>query len=296
MDSSRWRAEARQFLQVPLHVWHHPSNEEHKVQALALALSGRARMALRSDHAIVVERDGISFKVQAGQPGINRVLYAWPPDRNEMLAWQRILKPDDLFVDVGANAGLYSLWAAHLGCRVTAFEPSSDVWHLLGQNIALNGFDVQAVRAAVGSEDGTATFTRGKGPTNSLVSGDGAQLDVATSSEDVPVRSLDSVFPSQQLRGIKVDVEGFERNVLEGMEAMLRQGRVDCIQLEWNTTSQVALGEDRQPCRDILMGHGYVLCRPDESGALKSTANTEPSDEDMFAVSPQRAGQLVGVA
>lgn len=296
MDLSRWKAKVRQSLRVPLNVWNHPANEGHRVQALALAFTGRARMALSSDHATVVQRDGIAFKVQAGQPGINRVLYAWPPERNEMLAWQRILQPGTLFVDVGAEAGLYSLWASHLGCRVIAFEPSSDVWELLGQNIALNGFDVQTERAAVGATDGMATFTRGKGPMNRLISGDGSELGVATSLEDVPIRSLDSVFPSERLGGMKVDVEGFERDVLAGMERILAEQRVDCIQLEWNSMSQSALGEDRQACRDILVGHGYVLCRPDKSGALRPTSSIEPSDADMFAVSPQRTSQLVGVA
>lgn len=295
MDPSRWKAKIRQSLQVPAHVWNHPSNEGHRAQALALALNGRARMYLSSDHATVVEREGISFKVQAGQPGINRVLYAWPPDRNEMLAWQRILRPGDLFIDVGANAGVYTLWASHLGCHVTAFEPSSDVWELLGQNIALNGFNVQTERVAVGAADGTATFTRGKGPTNSLISSGDARSGNPHSSEEVPVRSLDSIFPSQHITGIKIDVEGFERNVLEGMPAILSEARVDCIQLEWNSTSHAALGEDRKPCGDILTASGYVLCRPGARGELIPTSNIAPSDADMFAVSPQRASQLAGV-
>jgi hypothetical protein len=58
---------------------------------------------------------------------------------------------------------------------------------------------------------------------------------------------------------MKIDVEGNERLVLEGASRLLGDGRVDLIQLEWNTMSETALGEDRAPLAAILHEAGFRL-------------------------------------
>lgn len=50
------------------------------------------------------------------------VVYANLPAYSEMLAWRRIIRPGDVFIDVGANVGSYGLWAADHGACVLAFE------------------------------------------------------------------------------------------------------------------------------------------------------------------------------
>jgi FkbM family methyltransferase len=60
-----------------------------------------------------------------------------------MMAWRRILKPGDLFVDVGANVGAYTLWAIDCEARVIAVEPNAETAERLRRNIALNSFEVE---------------------------------------------------------------------------------------------------------------------------------------------------------
>jgi hypothetical protein len=81
---------------------------------------------------------------------------------------------------------------------------------------------------------------------------------------------------------MKVDVEGFEIEVLRGCERALSEHRIRLIQLEWNSSSTVAVGADRRAVADLLTGHGYTLCRPDREGTLMPL-NDISFGPDVFA-------------
>jgi hypothetical protein len=72
---------------------------------------------------------------------------------------------------------------------------------------------------------------------------------------------------------MKVDVEGFEIDVLQGCTRALSERRIGLIQLEWNALSQRMLGTDRSPVADLLAQHGYQLFRPDSRGCLVPVTN-----------------------
>src|ERR1700744_6152126 len=146
--------------------------------------------------------------------GASKVLYANPPDLPEMLAWRRELRDGGLFVDVGANVGTYTIWAAELGAEVIALEPAADTFRLLQENIALNRYPVTAVRAAAGDHCGTARFTAGLDTGNRLSSDGTALADLVT---------IDSLVGGRRVAGMKVDVEGFELDVLRGAARALAE-------------------------------------------------------------------------
>ena len=133
----------------------------------------------------------------------------------------------------------------------------------VGQNIALNGYPVEAVRAAAGSTCGTASFTTGRDCVNHLDVHGAAQTTMVT---------VDSLIGNRTVAGMKVDVEGFEIEVLSGCSQALAERRIKLIQFEWNTASQEAVGSSRRPLADLLAEHGYGLYRPDISGRLMPAA------------------------
>jgi FkbM family methyltransferase len=190
-----------------------------------------------------------------------------------MLVWQRSLGPGDLFLDVGANIGSYSVLAAELGAEVIAIEAADDTFALLEENISLNGYQISAVRAAAGPRCGTARFTSGLDCVN--------RFDSAGEAETVMV-TIDSVIGSRAAAGMKIDVEGFELEVLRGCTQALAARRIALIQLEWNATCEAALGTDRQPVADLLATYGYALYRPDRGGTLRPLADTG-FGADVFA-------------
>jgi len=176
-----------------------------------------------------------------------------------MLVWQQVLGPGDLFVDVGANVGSYSIWAAELGADVIALEPAEDSFALLEGNVALNDYPITAIQAAAGAAAGTARFTSGLDCVNRLHPDGDTEVRMVT---------IDSVVGDRVVTGMKVDVEGFEVEVLCGSERALSEQRIRLIQLEWNAGSLSSLGYDRGPVAERLAKHGYSLYRPDREGVL----------------------------
>lgn len=254
-------------------VWEHPSNVGHRPRALIRLTCYQAGARLLRRRAIARLGDRSRLWVDLHRTAASKVLYANPPDVPEMLVWRQALRGGDLFVDVGANVGTYTIWAAECGAEVMALEPAADTFGLLLENIALNGYQVTAIQAAAGGRCGAARFTVGLDAVNRL-------------DPDGPVETrlvtIDSVIGGRHVAGMKVDVEGFEIDVLRGCRRALSERRIGLIQLEWNARSQLALGTDRRPVADLLAQHNYQLFRPDPAGRLVPV--TDPGfGADVFA-------------
>jgi FkbM family methyltransferase len=246
------------------YVWGHPANSGQRTHALlrALRYQARARLLRRRTLTRLGERSWLW--VELHRTSASKVMYANPPDLPEMIVWRRELREGDLFVDVGANVGVYTLWAAELGAEVIALEPAEDAFGLLQQNIALNGYRVTTVRAAAGDHCGTAQFTSDLDAANCLAADGPVRADLTT---------IDSLVGDRHVAGMKVDVEGFEIDVLRGCARALGERRIGLIQLEWNEASTAALGTDRRPVAQLLAGYGYLLYRPDQAGRLVPVAD-----------------------
>jgi len=196
-----------------------------------------------------------------------------------MQAWRQFLRPGTLFVDIGANAGIYSLWAADLGSSVIAVEPQPEAREALTENAALNGYDFEVIPAALSSEAGVMRFTNRLGPKNHL-----KPMDFQHGVE-VAVRTLDDVLGARTTAGVKIDVEGAERFVLEGAPVAIAQRRLPVIQLEWNNLAERFFGESRDVAAELLTTSGYRFYRPDDHGHLQPTdVGPGGGREDVFAV------------
>ena len=135
------------------------------------------------------------------------------------------LEPDDVFWDVGGNIGTHTCLAASMlpAGMVVSFEPHPDNATVLATNVNHNGFDhVSIHHVALGAVEGHETLTiTGKGSgygTHSLVGSDGV------GTIEVPVKRGDDLIadglPAPTV--LKIDVQGFERDVLAGLtEALL---------------------------------------------------------------------------
>jgi len=80
-----------------------------------------------------VRRLGDSSKIWADlhRTAASKVVYTKQPDHPEMLTWRQVLRPGDLFIDVGADIGNYTIWAAELGAEVIALQSAKDTFVLL---------------------------------------------------------------------------------------------------------------------------------------------------------------------
>lgn len=257
--------------------WNHPANRGHRTAALFRLAAFHCRGRLLHRRSCVPIGEHSRMWADLAVVSTIHAVVANPPDWETMQAWRNLLKPGDLFVDVGASAGSYSLWAADRGARVIAIEPNATARALLDANATLNDYRFEILDAALGAECTTAGFTSQLGTSNHLTSID----------EGVPVslRTLDDVIGDQFVAGVKIDVEGAERLVLEGAQIALGEARIAVLQLEWNRSSMSLLGEDRSPAAKLLLDHGYRFFRPDGKGRLMPAA-FDTFCPDIFAAAP----------
>ena len=156
--------------------------------------------------------------------------YSIPADDGLFRALSENLKPGDVFFDVGANIGLYSLIAARKvsrGGQVVAFEPDPANFALLNKNIALNNLQdvVEPNQIALGdrSDDRGVTFyvplQGGGSPESSLVA-KGKNMQPVT----LPLDTIDNVCARKSLRPnlIKIDTEGAEWPIIQGSLEYIR--------------------------------------------------------------------------
>jgi len=95
--------------------------------------------------------------------------YRNPPNPFQMNVWKRHLVPGDLFVDIGANIGIYTIYAADIGASVIACEPDPRNYARLVENVEFNGYEVQTLNVAVADRPGTLRLTQGLDSLNHLL-------------------------------------------------------------------------------------------------------------------------------
>src|SRR5947209_3271093 len=159
----------------------------------------------------------------------------------EQTRWFReCLKPGDRVVDIGANAGYYAGLASTLVGRsgeVFAFEPSPVAAAIIEDTIRRNRLrNLRLVKAAVGDVSGTVQLYM---PSSGGVHSPSAlESDPTFLPLEVPVLPLDDYEPLKDGRPIdliKIDVEGFEPNVVRGMRNLAQARRVRNVMCEFNS-------------------------------------------------------------
>jgi FkbM family methyltransferase len=154
----------------------------------------------------------------------------------QLRGWLTAPETKDIFVDIGANRGIYTVIAPTLFeyQTVHSFEPNPSVVTLLTKNIELNHLEkkVTVHNSALGETVGVLPFT-----CDPMHLG-GGRIVSSTSSEtiSVPVEVFDQLTPNippERISFIKIDTEGFEQSVLNGMKVTLANMRPgSCIMIE----------------------------------------------------------------
>lgn len=133
----------------------------------------------------------------------------------ETTVFDSILSEGDFVIDAGANIGAHTLYYAHKGCTVLAFEPQRLVHQLLCANMALNSAaSVYCFHAALGAAPGHLAIPE-LDPRAPDTNWGGLEIEGYTNGTVVPVNTIDE-FELPACRLIKVDVEGMEEKVLRG--------------------------------------------------------------------------------
>ena len=208
-------------------------------------------------------------------PSLDRWLYA----RLHAIGWMggevpwfsEQIRPGMTVVDVGANIGFYTLVFADLvgaAGKVIAFEPHPDLYRAAAENVRRNGKSgiVRIHNCALGAQAGELYLQPGhmnSGDNRLQRSGNPAR------SIAVQVKRLDDVLASEKVDWIKIDVQGWECDVLEGMGETLARNRESlqvCMEF-WPRGIQQA-GRDPMEAIAILRRAGYALYRRESAAAV----------------------------
>jgi FkbM family methyltransferase len=211
--------------------------------------------------------------------GLNKLIGTWIAsgryeDRFGTAFTAEIQRGDTVW-DIGANIGLYTaIFCEAVGSqgRVVAFEPVAECFEQLQVRFS-NSPQVVLENIAIGSSDGVICMVLEANPLASTHRVLAAGASVGSESIEVEVRSVSSFVRSEPdliPNVIKIDVEGHEGAVLDGMKELLSDARVRCIGIEVHFGLLDERGESHQPKRmhQLLTHAGYKVRWTDPSHLL----------------------------
>lgn len=179
-----------------------------------------------------------------------QTMYTKEPDT---VAWIRGMKSDEIFYDVGANIGLYTLLAAKHGLSVFAFEPESQNYAVLIRNLAMNKLPkAQAVAFPFCISDSQRIDTL---RLSSLIAGGSCHSFASNQNYKMQEKewayeqgsvsfTLDALVGECGLPPpdhIKIDVDGFEDKVLKGSDYVLQNhAKSLLVEMDSNNSTHMA--------------------------------------------------------
>lgn len=253
-----------QLIDLISFIVNHPLNRDRRAAALWQALKWQIGSRLLPGEAVFDWVDGARFHVRRGETGLTGNIYTGLHEFQDMGFLLHFLRPDDFFVDIGANSGSYSILAgAVTRAEGIAFEPIPVTFRRLSANLKLNAIEtrIEARNLGLAAENGRLFFTAGLDTVNHVATSE----DAGSDRLEVSVARLDDQLAGQfggQFEGrvptlMKIDVEGFEQPVLQGAAQTLANPRLQAVILELNESGRrYSSGDDA--VKTLMTGHGFV--------------------------------------
>lgn len=231
----------------------HPLANKHLLKAYFRFFSWQFKSITKKDLQPIKFLDDTYFLAKKGLAGVTGNIYTGLHEFNEMGFLLHFLRAKDTFFDVGANVGSYTLLASGVcSSNTIAFEPVPSTFNILAQNIILNKLSnlVKLENAGVGKEMGKLEFVANEDTTNRVAS----EKDLHKISVDIV--KLDDYCSSNPIL-IKIDVEGYETEVLNGGSNMLNNVNLKAIVIELNGSGE-RYGYNDEHIHDKLISHSFL--------------------------------------
>lgn len=238
----------------------HPLNRSGRAQAFSRILRWQIASRLLPEASFLLPFVGGEGKllVRRGMTGATGNWYCGLDEMEDMGLLLHALRPGDLFLDVGANIGSYSiLAAAGVGANVIAVEPISETYASLSANIRVNDLTalITAHRVGLSDKPGTLSFTTDLDSMNHVLA-DGERAE----SQAITVTTMDALCNAKSPIIIKIDVEGHELAVLNGAEKTLADPKLLAVIMELNGSS-ARYGISDADIDAKMLGMGFKRCQ-----------------------------------
>jgi FkbM family methyltransferase len=233
----------------------HPLNDTRKYASIFRFARWQIGSRLVQGPVAMQFVDRTRLLVSRGMPGATLNVYCGLHEFEDMAFVLHALRETDGFVDVGANIGSYSILASGVvGARSISIEPIPGTYSHLMDNINLNciGDRVVALNIGIGKESGFLHFTSGLGAVNHVL----GKSEEGIESIKVKIKSLDDVLTNFEPKVIKIDVEGFETNVIAGADRVLSSKSLLAVVMELNGSGE-RYGFDENLLHRTMLGYGF---------------------------------------
>jgi FkbM family methyltransferase len=235
------------------HIRRHPLNRRTPLWGMGRFLRWQIATRLLPDAAFAVPfTDRARLLVSRGMYGATQNVYCGLNDFEDMSFLLHYLREGDTFLDIGANVGAYTILAsAAAGASTYAFDPSPGALESLRANIEINRIAdrVRVEAVAVGRASGRVKVSTSGPSAMHHVGADGA-------SSLVEMRTIDSYNLQPSI--MKIDVEGYEAEVLAGASETAAQPNLIAIITENNEDGGAKPGADVQSVSSFMSKHDFT--------------------------------------
>lgn len=232
----------------------HPLNKTNKMGAVIRYIKWQVGSRLVPGDVIYQWINNSKVVVRTGETGITGNIYCGLHEFPDMAFLLHVLREEDLFVDIGANVGSYTVLACSvIGAKGYCFEPVPTTYSRLMTNIRLNNIEknVISLNVALGNSKGEIYFSSDQNCMNHVIADD----ESTENSVAVNVSTLDSELKGDPFL-IKIDVEGYETPALEGAENILKNDNLCSVIMELNGSGS-RYGFDESEILQMMLDHGF---------------------------------------
>jgi FkbM family methyltransferase len=271
------------------HVWRHPLNAEAPLSGIGRFIRWQIATRLLPGYSVAVPfTDRARLLVSRGMYGATQNVYCGLNDFEDMSFLIHYLREGDVFLDVGANVGAYTVLAsAAARARTYAFEPSRAACESLRSNVEFNRIAnrVSIEPYAIGRACGSVSMA---------MDGPSAMHHIGTdgSSSMVELRTIDSYHLRPSI--MKVDVEGYEAEVLSGASETAAHPELVAIITE-NSDDSEKYGDGIQSVSSFMSQHGFTAASYDP-WRRAITPKNKPSDNTLYIRDIEKVSRRVAEA
>jgi len=257
----------------------HPLNRNNRLAAIWRVISFQIASRITNNSILLPYVNNTYLITKHGMTGATGNWYFGLSEFEDMGFLLHTLKPGDLFVDIGANIGSYSILAASCkDVKVEAFEPIPSTFFWLQKNIQVNSLNqVNAMNIGLADKKNTVYFSSNLDTVNHVLSDNEKNY----SSIQVDVFPLDEVLKEKCPTIIKIDVEGYESQVLDGAKNIINNPSLIVIIIELNGSGR-KYGKKDSDIHKLLTSKGFESFKYDPlkyklkhlNNEFNSTSNT----------------------
>lgn len=257
------------MIQIFKFIWNHPLvAADGRKRAYLRFLNWQISQKLFPTKVLYTVNQKMKLAISRGDTGATGLIYCGLLEFFDMMFVAHLMREKEQFIDIGSNVGVYSVFAStQTGCFSLAIEPVPSTFDKLLLNIKINNLEsiVTALNIGVSSDNEKLYFSNDEDTVNHVVNND------SVNTVTVDCLALDSIEVVDSPVCIKIDVEGFETNVIKGGLQVLKGPNLKAIILELNGSGSRYGFNDMDIHNTLIeMGFGSYFYNPFERKLIET--------------------------